>query len=118
MRYLDFKGRKYNAIYGSWATGYLEDDDVITLLTKARASLVTKKCHKPGMIVLKETTITQANPDKFDSEQQIILRTKEELMQLFERAKYKVVYTTETQMTFGEESPTECDMYCIIPILT
>ena len=47
--------REYNMIFGSWAFGYLTDDEILDFLDKAKDSLI-KFNADPGMIILKENT--------------------------------------------------------------
>ena len=45
--------KKYNLIYGNWCFNYLSNAEILTLLGKARKSLISGKL-KPGTIILKE----------------------------------------------------------------
>ncbi len=47
--------RKYNMIYGSWAFGYITDNELLDFLEKAKQSLMVFG-EKPGMIIVKENT--------------------------------------------------------------
>ena len=47
--------RKYDMIYGSWALGYLTDEEVTQFLHKAKQSLMLFNSNN-GMIIIKENT--------------------------------------------------------------
>ena len=85
--------RKYNLIYGSWAFGYLTDDEVLDFLEKAKQSLLVFG-ENPGMIILKENTRLELDEIEKDERQQMIIRTKEQYMELFKIAGYNVVKRT------------------------
>ena len=46
--------KNYNLLYGNWCFNYLSDLEFLTLLEKAKKSLVRDN-SKPGTIIMKET---------------------------------------------------------------
>ena len=46
--------KPYNLIYANWGLNYLNDDEVLLLLQRARYSLLSFN-KKPGTIIVKET---------------------------------------------------------------
>ena len=58
MSRVDFTVKKYNVIYSNWGFNYLNDPDVLVLLTRAKHSLSTWK-GKPGVIIAKENIIEE-----------------------------------------------------------
>ena len=89
-------GRKYNLIYGSWAFGYLSDEEIFTLLEKAKQSLMVFN-GKPGMIIIKENTRKELDENDKDVRQQMAIRTKEHYLDIFKTAGYNILkYSVES----------------------
>ena len=55
-------------IYGSWALGYLSDEEVIEFLQKAKQSLMQFN-SKNGMIIVKENTRQEGDMKDKDDRQ-------------------------------------------------
>ena len=52
MLEIPYESLKVDMIYASWGFGYLDDDDVVTMLDRAKPSLYNG--HSYGIIILKE----------------------------------------------------------------
>jgi hypothetical protein len=57
MSRCDFS-KKYNVIYTNWGFNYLNDPEVLALLSKAKHSLATWN-KKPGVIIAKENIVEE-----------------------------------------------------------
>ena len=58
MSKVDYSVKKYNVIYSNWGFNYLNDPDVLTLLSQAKYTLATWD-KKPGVIIAKENIVEE-----------------------------------------------------------
>jgi hypothetical protein len=91
---------------------YLEDSEVLDLLEKAKKSLYNG--YRYGIMICKENEKT-AEDTIVDPVQHAYTRTREQLLNLFAKAKYKVCRMSKNQITFGLWTAGS-HMYCIQPM--
>lgn len=104
--------KKYNLIYSNWGLNYLDDKDVLALLERARDSLLSVSANKkPGTFIVKETVAD--GEFSFIEEQQMLVRTTQQYLDLFKKAGYQVKKKSELQKF--DSSRLKCQMFAIQP---
>ncbi|CAF0874343.1 unnamed protein product [Rotaria sordida] len=77
---------KYDLIWAQWVLGYLDGDDLVSLLRKLKLTL-----KKNGLIVIKDNCVGNGQEPEFDPDDQYYVRSGEQFYDIAHRAGFILV---------------------------
>ena len=86
------------------------------MLSKKEIGRALKKCHKalsgpiPGILICKETTRDEEDLPTFHKEQCMTLHTKQEIIQMLQKAGFNIIRVSKESLKFGKEMD-KCDIF-------
>ena len=103
----------YACIFASWFCGYADDDQLVEFLIQIKPWLYDG--YNYGLVITKENNmIPGVDMKRLDTDQQSICRTRDEIVNIFRRAGYRLILQSQTEIKYHPEC-VGSHMYCFQP---